>query len=111
MGFLHRPQLVSWRKAVFQIHLWTGVALGLYVVAISVSGSALVFQSELMDHRPTVSTNGNNPQLNYTQLVAAAQTAFPGLLEHCHESGRRLLYPGRAPSCAAFLRAFSQPVA
>ena len=78
MGFLHRPQLVSWRKAVFQIHLWTGVVLGLYVVAISVSGSALVFQNELMDHRPSVSTNSNNPQMDYTQLVTASQTAFPG---------------------------------
>ncbi len=35
---------VSWlRRALFQVHLWTGLALGLYTVAISVSGSILVY--------------------------------------------------------------------
>lgn len=32
---------------LFQIHLWTGIAVGLYVVAISVSGSAIVFRNEI----------------------------------------------------------------
>ena len=31
------------RKALFQIHLWTGIGLGLYVVLICVTGSILVF--------------------------------------------------------------------
>jgi uncharacterized iron-regulated membrane protein len=44
---LHRPHSLWVRKAMFQIHLWTGIALGLYVVAISVSGSAIVFRNEL----------------------------------------------------------------
>ena len=29
------------------MHLWTGIALGLYVFVISVSGSAIVFRNEL----------------------------------------------------------------
>jgi uncharacterized iron-regulated membrane protein len=35
------------RKAIFQIHLWTGIGLGIYVVLISVSASAVVFRNEL----------------------------------------------------------------
>ena len=34
------------RKVLFQIHLWTGIGLGLYVVAICLSGSLLVFRQE-----------------------------------------------------------------
>jgi uncharacterized iron-regulated membrane protein len=44
---LRRPQSLWLRKVLFQIHLWTGIALGLYVVLISVSGSAIVFRNEL----------------------------------------------------------------
>ena len=45
--FTRRPQDVVLRKAVFQIHLWTGIAIGLYVFLISVTGALLVFRSEL----------------------------------------------------------------
>lgn len=41
------PQRVWLRRALFQIHLWVGIVLALYVVAIGLSGSALVFQPEL----------------------------------------------------------------
>ena len=34
------------RKILFQIHLWTGIGVGLYVVAICVTGSMLVFRQE-----------------------------------------------------------------
>jgi uncharacterized iron-regulated membrane protein len=35
------------RRALFQIHLWTGLGIGLYVIAISISGSVLVFRNDL----------------------------------------------------------------
>jgi uncharacterized iron-regulated membrane protein len=35
------------RRALFQLHLWTGLAIGLYVLAICVSGSLMVFRREL----------------------------------------------------------------
>lgn len=35
------------RRALVQVHLWTGLALGLYVLVSSVTGAALVFQEEL----------------------------------------------------------------
>jgi len=35
------------RRAIFQIHLWTGLASGLYILAISLSGSAIIFRLEM----------------------------------------------------------------
>lgn len=45
--WLRQPQSVFLRKALFQVHLWTGLALGLYIVMLSLTGSALVFRREL----------------------------------------------------------------
>lgn len=45
--WIHRPQNLWLRKVFFQIHLWLGIAVGLYVVVISISGSAIVFRREL----------------------------------------------------------------
>jgi len=41
------PQRVWLRRALFQVHLWTGIGLGLYVVILSITGSALVYRTEL----------------------------------------------------------------
>ena len=35
------------QRAFFQVHLWSGIALSLYVLVISVSGSVIVFRREL----------------------------------------------------------------
>lgn len=45
--WLDRPQSEPLRKALYTIHLWVGIATGLYVLVISVSGSAVVFRREL----------------------------------------------------------------
>ncbi len=45
--WLTRPQDIWLRKALFQIHLWTGIAIGLYLVLISLTGAILVFRLEL----------------------------------------------------------------
>ena len=47
--FLADPRRTFLRRALFQIHLWVGIGLGVYVFAICVSGSALVFQHELAE--------------------------------------------------------------
>jgi uncharacterized iron-regulated membrane protein len=44
MALARRSRL---RRAFFQIHLWLGIALSLYVLVISVSGSVIVFRREL----------------------------------------------------------------
>ena len=44
---VRHPQGVWARKALFQVHLWTGIGVGLYILAISISGSAIVFRREI----------------------------------------------------------------
>jgi len=45
--WISRPQTVWLRKVIFQLHLWSGIGIGLYVFLISVTGSVLVFRNEL----------------------------------------------------------------
>jgi len=45
--WLRRPQNVWLRRAIFQVHLWSGIGLGLYVLFISLTGSVLVYRNEM----------------------------------------------------------------
>jgi len=45
--WVRQPQKVWLRRAIFQVHLWAGIGLGLYVFFISVTGSVLVYRNEL----------------------------------------------------------------
>jgi uncharacterized iron-regulated membrane protein len=45
--WVRQPQRTRLRKTVFQIHLWCGIGLGLYILLISVTGSVLVYRNEL----------------------------------------------------------------
>ena len=78
-GWLRRPKSVWLRRAIFQIHLWTGIILGLYVLVISISGSAIVFRNELYNSLwpgpRTVAISG--PRLTHDQLRQAAHRAYP----------------------------------
>jgi uncharacterized iron-regulated membrane protein len=42
-----RPGAGLVKRALFQVHLWIGVGIGLYVMLISLSGSMIVFRREL----------------------------------------------------------------
>lgn len=44
---LHHPRKLWLRRALFQIHLWLGLLIALYAVVISISGTILVFESEI----------------------------------------------------------------
>jgi len=46
-GFLRRPHRVWWRRCSFQVHLWIGLLLTIYLVVIGLTGSILVFRAEL----------------------------------------------------------------
>ena len=48
--WLKRPQTVWLRRIAFQLHLWTGVVLSLYVILLSLTGSVLVYRVELTQH-------------------------------------------------------------
>jgi uncharacterized iron-regulated membrane protein len=79
---VERPQQVWLRRAFFQVHLWAGILLALYVIAIGISGSILVFKEELMP-KPRVRVGSVDYKACTTaQLMHAmdvANTAVPGM--------------------------------
>ena len=66
---------------MFQIHLWTGIAIGLYIVVVCATGSVLVFRRQLMRiyaNRPPVSLHTPDAKpLTEDELRIAAQRAYP----------------------------------
>ena len=36
------------KRAIFQVHLWGGLALGIYALLIGITGSILVFREEIV---------------------------------------------------------------
>jgi uncharacterized iron-regulated membrane protein len=75
---LRQPQSVLLRRIFFQIHLWIGVALGLYVVMISLTGSALVFRREIIAMAGPVYVTPGERRLTVDELGAIVQRAYPG---------------------------------
>src|SRR2546427_3354223 len=77
--WVRRPQSVWIRKAFFQVHLWVGLGIGLYVVAISISGSALVYLPELTRKfsRRTVVVAESGHRMSVEELTQQAQRAYP----------------------------------
>jgi uncharacterized iron-regulated membrane protein len=74
-----RPQNVWLRKALFQVHLWTGIGLGLYILLMSVTGSALIFRRELtrsLAREPRVAV-GPGPRMSEDEVRQAAQRDYP----------------------------------
>jgi uncharacterized iron-regulated membrane protein len=70
------------RRAAFQVHVWAGVVLGAYLLAICVSGSVLVYRNELyqrFDPKPVFVTVAG-PRLSLEQLEAAALRLYPGYI-------------------------------
>ena len=78
--WVRHPQSLWARKALFQVHLWTGIGVGLYILLISVSGSVLVYRSELygaFSTRPTI-VAGSGDRMTPEELKGAARRAYPG---------------------------------
>jgi uncharacterized iron-regulated membrane protein len=74
-----RPQNIWLRKALFQVHLWTGIGLGLYVMLMSVTGSALIFRRELaksLAREPRV-VAGSGARMSEDELKQVAKRVYP----------------------------------
>ena len=79
-GYLHRPRKVWLRRLSFQIHLWVGLILTLYMIMIGLSGSILVFREELENlaglnpwHNLQTSARPVDP----VEAIANVRAAFP----------------------------------
>ena len=78
-GWLRQPHGVWLRKALFQVHLWTGLGVGLYVVMISLTGSVLVYRSELrrtFNPEPRV-VAVSGPRLSDEVLIETTRRVYP----------------------------------
>lgn len=78
--WLEQPRSVRSRKVLFQIHLWTGLAAGLYVFVISLSGSVLVYRNELyraFAPQPVLVSSAGQ-RLSDEMLAEAAGRSYPG---------------------------------
>jgi uncharacterized iron-regulated membrane protein len=110
---LREPQTVFVRRALFQVHLWTGVAVGLYIAIISLTGSILVYRNEIyrvFSPQPRLVEHAG-AALAPEDLEAAVRRTFPDArivvvepgptpnhaadvtLEHEGERTRRLVHP------------------
>ena len=78
--WVQHPKQVWLRRVFFQVHLWSGITLGLYVFMISVTGSVLVYRNELYraaTPEPIVSRSSLQ-RLSDNGLKSAAMRAYPG---------------------------------
>jgi uncharacterized iron-regulated membrane protein len=95
--WLRQPQRVWLRRATFQIHLWSGLAIGLYVVVLSVTGSALVYRNELDRYlaTPHATFDEKSTAMTGDELRAAAARAYPGWQVTNVSEGRTTRRPAR----------------
>ena len=72
------PRRLKVRRAVFQIHLWTGLALSLWVILIGLSGSVLVFEEDLSRAMlPAVALPPFSEQVDLPLALQSAQKVYP----------------------------------
>jgi hypothetical protein len=76
-AFIQRPQSVLLRRALFQVHLCVGVASGLYIFIVGVTGAALVFRIDLQ--------RASYPQL-FTSSAAGPAADPVTILEHVRDA-------------------------
>ncbi len=79
-SWIYQPQSTWLRKAIFQIHLWTGIGIGLYVLLVSLTGSVLVYRNELYRAatRDPIIVTESGSRLTDEQLKQSATRVYPG---------------------------------
>lgn len=77
---IHHPRKLWLRRVFFQIHLWAGVLLSLYLVVIALTGSILVFEDELtaMTLPAELHAAGQGRVADVSDVVARFRSAYPG---------------------------------
>jgi uncharacterized iron-regulated membrane protein len=78
--WIHRPQRLLLRRALFQVHLWLGLGGGLYLLMISITGSVLVYRNELyaaFSPSPVI-VQATGIALARDRIEDAARRAYPG---------------------------------
>ena len=78
-SLVHHPRKLFLRRVVFQVHLWLGVLLSLYLVLISLSGALLVYHDTLTRSTLPAGLWAYDPAhtASIPSVMSAAQAAFP----------------------------------
>jgi uncharacterized iron-regulated membrane protein len=88
--WLRQPQRVWVRRAVFQVHVWTGLAVGLYIVVVTATGSALVFKAGVNAlFVPDTVVPVSGALLSEADLRRAAEAQFPAFRVDAIDMPRR----------------------
>ena len=77
--WMRTPQTLWVRRAIFQIHLWTGIGIGLYLLMICLTGSVLVYRNELyraFSPEPIIVV-ASGESLTPEALTGAARRIYP----------------------------------
>jgi uncharacterized iron-regulated membrane protein len=79
MSFWDRPREAWWRRALFQVHLWCGLTLGLYFVVVCLTGTIVVYKKEIerlqiprLVHVEAVGERGS-----FAQMVRMVNDRYP----------------------------------
>jgi uncharacterized iron-regulated membrane protein len=74
------PRGLWLRRACFQIHLWLGVGVGVYVLLISLSGAMIVYRPQIAKKfaRKDIILTPSGPQMSVPDLEQNAQRMYPG---------------------------------
>jgi uncharacterized iron-regulated membrane protein len=78
--WVRQPRKIWLRRVLFQVHLWSGIAVGLYILMISLTGSVLVYRNELYiaATREPIMSKGSGSRLTDDQLREVAARLYPG---------------------------------
>ena len=79
-SWLHAPQRVWLRRAIFQVHLWLGILLAAYSVVIGLTGAVLVFNDEIEDaiYARQLQVTPTAKQATLEHTVVQVEAARPG---------------------------------
>ena len=77
---VHRPQSLLLRRLLFQVHVWTGIGVGLYIFLIGATGALLVFREELEQRAspalyPRALPEGATAPI--ADVIGSIQSAYP----------------------------------
>ena len=78
--YLHRPRQLAARRFNFQVHLWAGIILTLYLMVIGFTGSVLVFRPELERFaglKPWQGVSSQGPIADIVTVVENLKAAYP----------------------------------
>lgn len=89
--FLDQPNGVRVRAWLFQVHVWLGLGLGLYLAIIGLTGSALIFRPEIEPRLIERSSHGSTPGRAFQAAWDNVRRAYP---DHAISTFSLNQYPG-----------------